>query len=255
MEDEMFLNRYQVIVVVSILALSLVAAGCGKKEEPVAPTYPQGYQQPMYPQQPGVAQPGQPVQPGVPVQPAAPMQPAQPVQPVQPVQPANPMNMLGQMMGAQPAQPGGVATFPWQSLSQALPVSTPGWAMNGQVEGESANIMGMYVSKASCKLKQGNMNAEVEIVDTSMNPMIAMPFNMMRTVQIDSSKERVGPITYGVNPATQKFDKRRNEAQVIVMVSNRIMVTITVKNAPSEAVASGIGQYVNYAHLAKLVGG
>jgi hypothetical protein len=145
--------------------------------------------------------------------------------------------------------------IPWQSLANALPVNAPGWTMQEQVKGESANMMGISVSRAGCDLKQNNLDAEVEIVDTTMNPMIAMPFNMMRSVQIDSSEERQGPINFGIYPGTQKFEKKRARAEIMVMVHNRIMVTIRVKNATSEAEAVNLAQYVNYALLAQLVGG
>lgn len=127
--------------------------------------------------------------------------------------------------------------------------------MKGQVSGESANIMGISVSKASCDLTQNNLSADVEIVDTTMNPMIAMPFNIARSVQIDSSEERHGPINFGVYPGVQKFEKNRNSAEIIVMVHNRVMVTVRVKNATSEAEGVNLAQYVNYAMLAQLVGG
>ncbi len=234
---EVMMPVYRYFVVIALVVVFAVI-GCGKEEPPTPAAYPAGYPQQVpgaYPQQPVGTQPVQPVQPGA--------------QPVQPVQPTVPVQVPGQ-----PVQVGGVQ-ISWQSLSQALPTNAPGWVMSGQVEGESAVIMGMAFSRAGCNLRQGNMTAKVDIVDTSMNPMMAMPFNMARSVQIDSSTERVSPINYGAHPATQKFEKQRMRAEVLVMVSNRIMVTITVNNAPSEAAASGLGQYVNYAHLAKLVGG
>ena len=127
--------------------------------------------------------------------------------------------------------------------------------MQGQVRGEGANIMGISVSKSSCKLRKGNLEAEVEIVDTTMNPLIAMPFNMARSVQIDSSEERHGPINFGIYPGTQKYEKRHGRAEIMVMVHNRIMVTVKVRRATSETEAVNLAQYVNYALLAKLVGG
>ena len=148
-----------------------------------------------------------------------------------------------------------MVSIPWQSLSQALPVSVPQWSMQGQVEGESANVMGFSVSRAGCRLVQAAKRAEVEIVDTTMNPMIAMPFNVARSVQIDSSKERRGPVDFGAYPGAQSFDKGSNKAEVIVMVHNRVMITVRVENAASEADATGLAAYVNFAHLAGLAGG
>ena len=197
------------------------------------------------------------------------MQPMQPVQPMQPAQPAAPAGQqpnplaglagaLGQAMGQAQGQPAGGAPMqmiPWQSLSQALPTAAPGWALKGEIEGESANMMGISVSTAKCKLASGGMEATIEVVDTSMNPMIAMPFNMMRGMQIDSSKERRGPVNFGTYPGTQSWTKASNKAEVMVMVHNRVMVTVKVTNAASEVPANQLASQVNYAHIAALIGG
>jgi len=233
---------------VSVFLLGFLMVGCGSSDEAQSPPV-----QPMQVAQ-GVVQPN-------PALPAASPQQTQ-VQPVQP-QAVQPQNPVGAMAGAiqqvatgqNAPQPGTVTQIPWQNLSQALPTQAPGWALKGQIEGRSMNMMGISVSEASCELTQGNMEAKVQLVDTTMNPMIAMPFNVARTVRIDSSDERVSPVNYGTYPATQKFDKKRNKAEVIIMVHNRVMATITVKNAPDETAATNLGQYINFAHLAQIAGG
>ena len=165
------------------------------------------------------------------------------------------MGALGAMQGQQQAGAAAPQAIPWQSLVQALPASAPGWALDGQPEGESASFGGFTTSSAKCRLKQGTMTADVQIIDTSVNPMLAMPFNMARSMRVDSSDERMGPINFGSYPGTQKLKKKSNKAEVMVMVSNRVLVTVTVKGATSEAPAVGVMQYVNFAHLAQLVGG
>jgi hypothetical protein len=255
---ERFENRAAVLLIFA----ALLVAGCSKNE-------PAQVSQPM---QQGVSVPGQPAPQQQPVQqPAA--QPATATPATQPTatpgavptptptgaQPGNPMaglmGALGAMQGQQ--QPGAASTqaIHWQSLTQALPVSAPGWTLKGQPKGESANVMGISVAQASCELTQGNMTADVQIVDTSMNPMLAMPFNMARSVQVDSSEERMGPINFGNYPGTQRFDKRSKKAEVIVMVKNRVMITVKVRNAAAEASAVSVMQYVNFNHLSSLLGG
>jgi hypothetical protein len=165
------------------------------------------------------------------------------------------MGALG-ALGAQQGQAGAPAqAIQWQSLVQALPVSTPGWTLDGEPKGESVAIGGFTSAQAECRLKQGTMEAKVEIVDTSVNPMLAMPFNMARAMRIDSSEERMGPINFGTYPGTQKLSKKSNTAEVMVMVHNRVLITVKVTNTASEAPAVGVMQYVSFAHLASLVGG
>lgn len=252
----MSLKNY--IAMAAAAAFLVLVAGC--KSEPQNP-YPQGYPQQGYPQQGYPQVPQQQVQP---IQQAQPLPQAQPVQ--QPAgQVQDPMaglagalgQAMGQAMGQAPAgQQGAVQMINWQSLGQALPTAAPGWSMEGQVEGESANMFGISVSTARCDLKQGAMEGKVEIVDTSMNPMMAMPFTMARSVQIDSSDERRGPTTFGGSyPATQSWNKKTNTAEVMAMVHNRVMVTVKVTNAGSEAPAQQLANSINWAHIASLIGG
>jgi hypothetical protein len=242
--------------------LLLLSAACNK-EDPTPATMPA---QPVS-QHPGALPAQQIVTPGQP-QPAAPAPaggisgaPTAPTVPQPAAQPPNAtpmsglMGALGAMQGQQQGGGAPVKVIQWQSLTQALPLATPGWTLAGQPKGESATVMGISVANASCKLTQGNMTAKVEIVDTSMNPMLAMPFNMARSIQVDSSEERMGPINFGTYPGTQKLRKTRNQAEVMVMVKNRIMITVKVDNTASEAAAVGVMQYVNFNHLSSLVEG
>jgi hypothetical protein len=174
--------------------------------------------------------------------------PQQPTQVGQP--PSQPLPKPGNVSTA------GASSFvPWPALSKALPTAVPGWELDGEIEGESANMMGFSISRAGCKLKKGTMTARVQIVDTSMNPMLAMPFNMARNIRLDSSEERMGPIDIGTYPGTQKYDKKRGQAQITVLVHNRVLVTVEVNKTDSEAPAVAVAEQVNLKMLAELAGG
>jgi hypothetical protein len=240
----------RIIVVIVGIAAALAVAAC-KSEQPASPYpqgYPQGYPQAGYPQVPVAQQP----QGQVPVQPAAQPQ-------------ANPLGglaALGQAMGQMAGQPAGqpvqaaapAALVPWQSLSQALPTAAPGWTMSGQIEGSTANALGIAVSQAKCTLTQGQMTADVEIVDNAMAAgLAAMGFAMVPSV--DSSEARTSRVNFGNYPGMQNFQKASNAADVTVVVNNRILVTVKVTNAGGEAPALQLAQMVNFALLASLIGG
>ena len=53
----------------------------------------------------------------------------------------------------------------------------------------------------------------------------------------------------------QNFQKTSNAADITVVVGNRVLVTVKVANAGSEAPALQLAQMVNYALIASLVGG
>ena len=134
---------------------------------------------------------------------------------------------LGQAMGQPAAQPAGraaapAAIVPWQSLAQALPTAAPGRAMQGQIEGSTVNAMGFAMI--------GNMSA-------------------------DTSESRSSRVNFGAYPGMQNFQKTSNSADVTVVVGNRIIATVKVSNAGSEAPALQLAQMINYALLASLIGG
>ena len=239
-------------VCLSVVVAGVFLLGCGKDEpQPTAVPLQQGGAA----GQQATAQPAAAAQPVAVTQPAA-TPTAAPTATGQANPMANLMGALGALQGQGQQQAGQpVATIAWQSLTQALPSAAPGWTLKGSPKGESVQMMGVSVAQASCELTQGNMTAEVEIVDTSMNPMLAVPFSMARSVQVDSSEERLGPINFGDHPGTQRFDKKSNKAEVMVLVKNRVMVTVKVQNAPAESAAVGIMQYVNFNHLSSLVEG
>lgn len=224
-------NTYFVVVI----SLALLLASCGT-DEPASQTVA------ATAQQPGAAA-------GMP----APAQPAAPVQ----IDPQNPLGALagalGGMMSGQAQGGTPVVMIPWQTLSHALPMAAVGWAPVGQVRGESANMMGIAVSTASLELVSGTMQGKVDIVDTTMNPLIAMPFNLARAARVDSGEERMGPVMLGSYPATQKLDKRNGSAEVVAMVGNRIMITVHVINAGSEQPALALAQMVNFNYLASSI--
>jgi hypothetical protein len=245
-----------------IATVAIAYLGCGSEpDNPYPQGYPQGY--PGQAQQQPQGYPQQPMQPMQPAQPVQPAQPAQPVQPGQPGQQPNPFAGLAQAMGQMAGQMGGQppgqaapasAVIPWQSLSQALPTTAPGWQLQGQVEGETAAAMGISVSSASCKLKQGAMTAEIEILDNAMAAgMASMGVNMV--IQVDTNEERIGRVNIGNQPGMQTFHKQQNKADVVLIVRNRLMVNVTVDNAGSEAPAVQLAQLINIAHLNSLMGG
>jgi hypothetical protein len=72
---------------------------------------------------------------------------------------------------------------------------------------------------------------------------------------VDSSEARTSRVNFGTYPGMQNFQKTSNSADVTVVVGNRVLVTVKVTNAGSEAPALQLAQSVNFALLASLIGG
>lgn len=148
-----------------------------------------------------------------------------------------------------------VTLIPWRSLSRALPVGGNGWTRQGEPEGSTSEVRGIPVPQASCQLGRGQLSAKVSILDTFMNPLLAMPFNMARTVEIDSVNERIGPTSILNHPATQKYKKGQQKAEVLIMVGSRILVKIQVHGAANETPAVELAKSLNLALLSEFAGG
>jgi len=220
-------------IVVTVCVLGL--AGCkSEPQNPYQQGWPQGWPQAHPQQQMPQPVPGMQQQPGV-------QQPVQPVMP-QPVQ-------TGPAPGA---TVGGL--IPWAELAKALPLAAPGWVAQDQAKGETAALLGFGVSTARCELVQSGMKAKVEIMDNAMAASAAgMGFAMVPTM--DSSEERMGRVNIGPYHGMQTFKKKNNKAEVVVVVGNRLMVTVKVDNTANEQAALQLAQMVNYQHLAALIGG
>ena len=148
-----------------------------------------------------------------------------------------------------------VSHIPWPALARTLPPKAQGWMLEGDPQGNTNPLRGIPVPQATCRLKKGPLLADVRIIDTLMNPLVAMPYNLARAVQIDSSKERIGRTEINNQPAAQKYNKRHNEAEVLIMVGGRILVTVTVHGAANETPAMELAKSLNLTLLSKLVGG
>jgi hypothetical protein len=145
--------------------------------------------------------------------------------------------------------------IPWQILSTALPTNMPDWKLDGTIDGKKTTMMGIPVSQASCKLKKESMTARVQIVDTLMNPVLIKPFNAARSTPVNSSKERLTSTRFENFPAMQKYDKKRGEAEITILVHDRILVSVEVGKTDSEALAFSVVRHVNLKMLEKLAGG
>ena len=85
--------------------------------------------------------------------------------------------------------------------------------------------------------------------------MAGMGFAMLGNMATDTNESRSSRVNFGTYPGMQNFQKTSNSADVTVVVGNRILVTVKVSNAGSEAPALQLTQAINFAHLAALIGG
>jgi len=143
----------------------------------------------------------------------------------------------------------------WHSLADALPSKTKDWKIQGDPLGDNSPIRGIPAPRAKCQLSRGSLTAEIEILDTMMNPLLSMPYNLARAVQVDSAKERIAQTRMLSHPATKKYNKQKHKAEILIMVGGRILVTVTVHGAANENPAMELAKSLNLNLLSKLAGG
>lgn len=231
----------------ALLFAFVVVSACGQSAPPGAPGQP-ATAQPV----PGM--PGAPAMPAMPGMPGATPAPGMPGTPALPAVPQNPFAALGQMaqamQGVQAPTAGAIVN--WRQLAEALPTQVPGWTAEGEVEGSSGAAMGMAVSEARRSFTQGDRRITFKVMDSSMNQMAAMAFNMARTIQVDSSQEVQRPAELSGNPGFLKYENGSRSSEATFMIANRFIVELRASGSQNPDEILQIAAFVNVARLAQL---
>jgi len=196
---------------------------------------------------------------------AVPRQPILPAQTPQSAQTPEPMagqedpgQGTGRLDGPQPEavsgakKPGGLV--PWAELARALPPAGQGWVPQGQAEGETLREAFPPSSTARIRLAQGAMLASVEISDNRL----AADFAAKRLAKLP---DRTGPATSFSRVTVREraglctFHGDEKRAEVLMVVDDRLVVKIDVRNTPNDGPAFQLAHQVDYKLLQWLIGG
>ncbi len=219
----------------------LLLTGCGQ-DAPAGGT--------AIPGMPGMtAVPGAPGMPGMPGMPVAPGMPGIPGMPPGAPNPFALLGQMAQMAQGMTAQPGAIVN--WRALAGALPAAVPGFEPRGEIDGQTQIIGGFSVSEVERDFVAGTRRLEFKIIDTSMNPMLAMPFNMLRGMVVDSNDEIQRGSDVAGMPGVVRLRRRDQNGKQTVLAHGRFLVEVELEpaQAPEEVVA--LAGLVNYAALAQ----
>jgi hypothetical protein len=223
-------------------AAILLLTGCGQ-DAPAGGT--------ALPGMPGAtAIPGAPAVPGMPVAPGVPAAPGIPGMPPGAPNPFAVLGQVAQMAQGMTAQPGG-AIVNWRALAGALPAAVPGFEPRGDIDGRTEMIGGFSVSEAERDFVAGARRLEFKIVDTSMNPMLAMPFNMLRGMVVDSNDEIQRGSDVAGQPGVVRIRRRDLNGQQTVLAHGRFLVEVELEPAQTPEEVIALAGLVNYAALAQ----
>jgi len=117
----------------------------------------------------------------------------------------------------------------WRELVPFL-VDIQGWDAEGKPEGSSISMGNYKVSKASREYSSGDKDLEIEIIDGGFVPMIYAGIKMAMSFEIDTSDEYLKKITIKNCPGVEKYQYGDKEAEVIILIAERFLVTLKGDN-------------------------
>jgi hypothetical protein len=107
-----------------------------------------------------------------------------------------------------------------------------GWEAQDEPEGQTVSMANFKMSQASRDYSSGDKDLEIEIIDGGYVPMVYQGFLMAMNYEIDSSDEYVKKITIKDYPGIEKYTYDDEDAEVILLVEDRFLISFKCDNVP-----------------------
>jgi hypothetical protein len=153
--------------------------------------------------------------------------------------------------------------FPMSSGSSLKPVSAaaleallpvvPGWERS-DVSSDEGDVMGMSYVNTRGSYSKGEIEVEVQIMDTAGIPALLMPFTMIADGAVNEKTAegyRVG-ITMGGQPGWESWENESKQAEIAILVGGRFIVKVTGFDQANTAAVKEVIGAINFAELAAL---
>ncbi len=140
----------------------------------------------------------------------------------------------------------------WRKLEPFLPDELGDFSSDKELKGKTATMGDMKATTVKRRYKAGKRSLKVEIIDTSMAPMLRAGFAMMKAYSEDSTEGVKKAIKVAGNPAMLDWRKKRSRGELNVLVAGRFMIKLTLRpcEKPEEVVA--VAKKIDMAKLAKV---
>jgi hypothetical protein len=170
---------------------------------------------------------------------------------------SDPKNLQEAMQNAKQAMKdlqGGeqVEVVPFRELQELLPEKLAGFERISK-EGETTGAMGMNVSRAEAKYKDGDDEVKIEVVDTGGLGMAMMGMAAWSGITIDKEDENGYERTSKLDgyKCYEKFRKNGRTSELAIIVEGRFLVTAS-KRAANEKDMDRMKKVVKDMDLSKL---
>jgi len=193
--------------IILITTMALVAStACDGKEKAVAPEAPEA-----------------------PVPAAAPEAPQAPANPMAETQKAMEQAMgavqaMNQMAAAGKQQMGEPVN--WRKLAPFLPAKIGVYEASGELKGATRTMGAASHTEVKRRYRAGEKRLSLEIIDTSLVPMMRTPFAMAAMVQEDSTDGYRKGVKIAGQQALAEWDSKRKESEIRILAGGRFLVSV-----------------------------
>ncbi|MCC6748127.1 MAG: hypothetical protein IT371_10740 [Deltaproteobacteria bacterium] len=170
-----------------------------------------------------------------------------------PTNPAEALAKLGSALaqGAGGAKPLGEVVN-WRALAALVPAKLGGQEAQGETEGSTAGMGQMKVSKARRRYGKGETHLTLEIVDTSLVPMLRAGFALAAQMNEDSSSGTKKGVTIDGSPGMAEWHASDKRGKLAVLIGGRFLVEVTQQPIASADALVALAKEVDLKKLAGL---
>jgi len=121
----------------------------------------------------------------------------------------------------------------WRDLVPFL-IDIPGYDADGAPEGSTTSMGGFKISQAERGYTSGDKELQIEIIDGANASMVYQGFKMGMNFEVDTSEEYLKKIEIKGFPGIEQYDYQDREAQVILLIGDRFLMTFDGENYPKD---------------------
>lgn len=142
---------------------------------------------------------------------------------------------------------------PPKELAAFLPKSVEGYALEGEINSSSATIQGFSVSNAEAVYTKGGQNLSISLVDYTAATSVYQGLSTIWQVglSVENDDEKTGTATVKGHKGFERFDKKNKEAELVLGVNNRFILTIRADNQKDVSLVKSVAESMDLPKLSK----
>lgn len=140
----------------------------------------------------------------------------------------------------------------WRQLAPFLPDELGGFTAAGELDGKTQSMSNITVSHVSRRYEAEPQKATVKVTDTHFSSLLRAPFKMAALLKEDSSKGYKKGKEIAGHTAIVEWSEPRKTSKVMMLVAERYMLEVTVREASKPEVAEELVTKLDLSGLAKL---